>query len=65
MSNEKQIPNLVAETFITTTKVFLLIILAINIAWVAIYFGQPKSTRVGDNKVEITQTGNRNISQKN
>lgn len=62
MSKDAVIPNLVAETFITTFKIFMVIFVLTNIVWAVVYFRQP-SSRVGDNKIEITQTGNRDISQ--
>lgn len=62
MKNVGQIPNIVAETFITTFKIFMVIFVLTNIVWAAVYFRQP-TPRVGDNKIEITQTGNRDIHQ--
>ena len=51
-------PNLIAETFMSAFKIFFWIFLATNIIWAVIYF-KPSNPRIGDTKVEITQSGNR------
>ena len=53
-------PNLIAETFISAFKIFLIIFLATNLVWAIIYFS-PSAPRVGDTHVEITQSGNHDV----
>ena len=63
MSKHTPAPNLIAETFMATFKIFLVIYLA-TIAFIAIIYFKPSSPRVGDTHVQITQNGNENIHQK-
>lgn len=57
-------PNLIAETFVSTFKISLLIVLAIfvitNVVWGIIYF-KPTVPRVGNTNVQITQNGDKDI----
>ena len=66
--SKKQIatPNLIAETFMSTLKIFMIILVVIivinNMVW-SIYVFKPTQPRIGDTHVEITQNGNHDIKQ--
>ena len=55
-------PNLIAETFMSTLKIFVVIVILNNIIW-ATFFFKPTTPRIGDTHVEITQNGNHDIEQ--
>lgn len=57
----KSTPNLIAETFMSTLKIFVVIVILNNIIW-AIFSFKP-TPRIGDTRVEITQNGNHDIKQ--
>ena len=58
-------PNLIAETFVSTFKIFSIILIVIivvnNLLWV--YSVSKPAPRVGDARIEINQSGNGNIKQ--
>lgn len=57
-------PSLIAEVFMSTFKISLIIVLAIfiitNVVWGIIYF-KPSTPRVGNTHVEITQSGDKDV----
>jgi hypothetical protein len=61
---DSQTPNMVAEVFMSTFKIFswitLFLIVVTNIVWAVIYF-KPSPPRTGDTHVEITQNGDRDV----
>ena len=61
MKRNTPAPNLIAETFMATFKIFLIIYLATLAVLAFLYFRAPRN---GDARVQITQTDNQNISQK-
>ena len=64
MNNDlKPTPNLIAETFMSTLKIFVIIVILNNIIWAIFSFRPTPTPRVGDTHVEITQNGNRDIKQ--
>ena len=56
------IPSIIADTFMTTFKYFVAFIILNNLVWVIFYLDQTKCMP-GGNRVEITQSGNRDIHQ--
>ena len=58
------VPSLIAETFMSVFKVFLIFVILNNIIWAIFYFRTP-STTTGDSHIEINQNGNRDIVNKN
>ena len=63
VSKNTPTPNIVAETFVSVCKYFLIVLVLNNLIWAVIHF-RPVTSRLGDTHVEITQTGNEDISQK-
>lgn len=55
-------PSLLAETFMSVLKFFVIVVILNNIVW-TIFFFKPTTPRVGDTHVEITQSGNHDIKQ--
>lgn len=55
-------PSLVAEAVLSTCKIFLVFMILNNLFWGIIHF-KPTAPRMGDNRIEITQTGNHDIRQ--
>ena len=68
MSNARATPapKLIAETFMSTVKIFTIILIVIivlnNLVW-AFYAFKPIPQRIGDAHIEINQSGNRDIKQ--
>lgn len=62
MSKNATEPNIIAETFIVTFKIFLALYIA-TIVVIAVLYYKPSSPPASDTRVEITQTGNRDIHQ--
>lgn len=60
--NFNSTPSLLAETFMSVLKFFVIVVILNNIVW-TIFYLKPSSPRVGDTHVEITQNGNRDIKQ--
>ena len=56
-------PNLIAETFIATIKILLIIVALNNILWAIFFFKPSASPHIGDTHMEITQNGNHDIKQ--
>lgn len=59
-------PNLLSEMFMSMLKSFLIIVVVLiilNAIILSIFVFKPNTPRMGDNHVEITQTGNRDITQ--
>ena len=63
---QTMVPNLIAETFMSTLKIFMIILVVIvvvnNLVW-SMYVFKPSTPRIGDTHVEITQNGNHDIKQ--
>lgn len=61
MNKQVPIPKVVVDAVATTLKCFIAFVILNNIVWATIYFNKPKCST--GNRVQITQSGNRDIRQ--
>lgn len=62
MNKQVPIPKVVVDAVATTLKCVVALVILNNIVWATLYFSKPKCSTTG-NRVQITQSGNRDIRQ--
>ena len=63
MAKDAPVPNIIAQTFMSAFKVFLIIYLATIFVLAVIWYKPTQPHAGGDARVEINQNGNDNIHQ--